>query len=122
MILLIADSVCGGFGQLDKKSFVHLAIEKINFEILDHSATGMTSSDYLDFLRTGNKVAKEQGDLYQKQTVFSHVIIALGNVDCKGTYSKNNLLAKIIPKRYRKEKLDPRPYYSKKKSNMPFKE
>ncbi len=113
MILLIADSVLGGFGQPQKKSFVHHALESLGVRVFDHSASGMSTQDYLDFLRTGEKVVKEQCHLYCTGTEFDCVIIALGNVDCKGVFKSKNFFSKIVPSRYRAEKLDPRPYYSK---------
>lgn len=114
MILLIADSVCGGFGQPEKKSFVHLALESLEIELWDQSASGMSTMQYLDFLRTENKISKEQCGVYKGTERLECVIIALGNVDSKGGYKKNNILSSLVPNRYRSEKIDPRPYYSSK--------
>ncbi|MEY8213716.1 MAG: hypothetical protein RPR97_04435 [Colwellia sp.] len=114
MILLIADSVCGGFGQTGKKSFVHYSLEAKNINIWDHSASGMSTELYRQFLKTGVKISKEQHDLYNKSESFACVVIALGNVDSKGCFQNNNILSKFVPQRYRAEKIDARPYYSTK--------
>ena len=112
-ILIIADSVCGGFGQKDKKSFVHFSLDTLNIEYIDQSATGMTTTDYLNYLKTGKPICKEQASLIIDKTEISFVILSLGNVDTKSQYAKNNFMSRLVPKRYKKEKIDPRPYFSK---------
>jgi len=114
MILLIADSVCGGFGQPGKKSFVHYSLESRGLDIWDHSASGMSTEQYLQFLNTGKKVSKEQWDVCIDSEEIDCVIIALGNVDGKGCFQSNNAFSRFVPRRYRSEKIDPRPYYSAK--------
>ena len=103
MILLIADSVCGGFGQAGKRSFVHSAIDNINIDIWDQSATGMSTSDFLSYLQTGNKICEEQLGPVVNENDIELVVISLGNVDGKCTYSQVNFWGFFVPKRYRKE-------------------
>lgn len=112
MILLIADSICGGFGQRDKKSFIHLAAEQLNVSVWDESATGMSSRAYLEYLRTERLICPEQQKPVSNLDDISIVLISLGNVDGKKVYKNNNLFGDLVPSRYRKEKIDPRPYYS----------
>lgn len=114
MILLIADSVCGGFGQPNKKSFVHHALEAQAEVLWDHSASGMSTAQYLKFIETGARVSKEQHGLFTDLDKFELVIISLGNVDQKGCFENNNAFSRLVPIRYRSEKIDPRPYYSTK--------
>lgn len=115
MILLIADSICGGFGQIGKKSFVHLAAQELNIEIWDESAPGMSTSDYLEHRMTGRLFAEEQKEPMTNLESVRLVIVSLGNVDGKKSFSPNNFWSKLVPNRYRLEKIDPRPYYSKRR-------
>lgn len=119
MYLIIADSVAGGFGQHNKKSFVHYSLESLDLDYIDHSANGMTTTQYLQYLSDGKKVCKEQGDLIKDEAI-TNIIYALGNVDCRVKFKSNNCLSFLIPRRYRKEKFDPRPYYSKRKIKKVF--
>lgn len=112
MLLLIADSVCGGFGQRDKKSFIHKAAENLGITIWDESATGMSSSAYLEFLHSGTPLCPEQQPPLSDLAKVKVAVIAIGNVDGKKTFKQKNFLGLIVPPRYRKEKIDPRPYYS----------
>ena len=105
MILLIADSVCGGFGQPGKRSFVHDSLESQGEGVRDHSASGMSTKQYLQFLKTGVKISKEQHDLYNDSESFACVVIALGNVDSKGCFKNNNIFSMFVPRRYRAENL-----------------
>ena len=113
MMLLVADSICGGFGQKEKKSFVHGAAEDLCIEIWDESATGMSSRAYLEHLHTGVSICPEQRKPLSNLDDISIVVISLGNVDGKKSYARKNFLGLLVPFRYRKEKIDPRPYYSK---------
>lgn len=104
--ILIADSICGGFGQRSGKSFVHYSLIDLGFEnsLIDYSCSGMTTTDFL--------AKSEIGFILRNIKSSDFVIISLGNVDSKPVYTKNNFFSFFVPRRYRAEKLDPRPYYS----------
>jgi lysophospholipase L1-like esterase len=107
-IVLIADSICGGFGQRSKKSFVHYSADLNSFSLMDLSQSGMCTKDAYEKIQFNESFSLIcEDDL---------VVISLGNVDAKPAYKKNNIFSKLVPKRYRNEKIDPRPYFSTKKS------
>ena len=82
--ILIADSICGGFGQRSGKSFVHYSLSDLGFEksLVDYSRSGMTTTDFLE--------KSEIGFILRSINSSDFVIISLGNVDSKPVYTKNN--------------------------------
>ncbi|MDH4568434.1 hypothetical protein E8E95_17265 [Pseudomonas sp. BN414] len=115
MILLIGDSICGGFGQRDKKSFVHYAAEHLGISIWDESASGMSTDDYLKYLHTGIPICPEQAPPLENLEKVDLVVLSLANVDGKMSFKQRNAWSILIPRRYRLEKIDPRPYYSRRR-------
>lgn len=112
-ILLIADSVVGGFGNPEKKSFVHYALKE--HEIVDLSCPGMTTEDFLNYIYHDVRGCKEQTISFQEIKNIDLCILSLGNVDGKKVIKKNNFFSKLIPNRYFTSFQDERPYYSKKR-------
>lgn len=111
-VFLIADSICGGFGQRSQKSFVHFSLEILKLNLHDVSKSGMCSQVALQRI--------QEIDVLDEVTSNDLVIISIGNVDAKPVYMRNNIWADAVPRRYRKEKIDPRPYYSTKPSKRLF--
>lgn len=73
----------------------------------------MTTEDYLRHARTGELICSEQNHPLKDVPSTALILISLGNVDGKKKYIQKNTLSELVPLRYRKEKIDPRPYYSK---------
>jgi hypothetical protein len=109
---LLSDSICGGFGQKSNKSFVHYALDKLNCTLVDLSKSGMCSREALYTLSNLPSL--------ENVTPADIVVISIGNVDAKPVFVKNNFFSVIVPNRYRREKIDPRPYYSNRRPKRLF--
>lgn len=113
-ILLIGDSIVGGFGRgIKQDSFVHKTLNRFNINYVDLSCPGITVKGALDYFNHGKKKCSEQVDSVVINN-FNTIIISLGNVDGKKIIKKNNFFANLIPNRYLGYSgyIDERPYYT----------